>query len=30
MTSADVTGHFMPTAEGNWKWHEGSVLKAWK
>ena len=30
MTSADVTGHFMPTVEGNWKWHEGSVLKAWK
>ena len=30
MTAADVTGHFMPTADGNWKWHEGSVLKAWK
>ena len=30
MTAADVTGHFMPTADGTWKWHNGSVLKAWK
>ncbi|NCZ71018.1 MAG: hypothetical protein EBY80_12805 [Actinobacteria bacterium] len=29
MTAADVTGHFMPTADGTWKWLDGSVLKAW-
>jgi len=30
MTAADVTGHFMPTADGTWKWLQGSVLKAWE
>ncbi len=30
MTAADVTGHFMPTAQGTWKWLEGSVIKAWR
>lgn len=30
MTSADVTGHFMPTADGTYKWNEGSVIKAWR
>ena len=30
MTAADVTGHFMPTANGTWKWLDGSVLKAWQ
>jgi MoxR-like ATPase len=30
MTAADVTGHFMPTADGTWKWLDGSVLKAWE
>jgi MoxR-like ATPase len=30
MTAADVTGHFMPTADGTWKWLDGSVLKAWQ
>jgi len=30
MTAADVTGHFMPAADGTWKWLDGSVLKAWK
>lgn len=29
MTAADVTGHFMPTANGTWTWLEGSVVKAW-
>lgn len=29
MTSADVTGHFMPTTQGLWTWVEGSVLRAW-
>lgn len=30
MTSADITGHFMPTANGTWQWHDGSVIKAWR
>ena len=30
MTAADVTGHFMPTADGTWKWLDGSGLKAWE
>jgi MoxR-like ATPase len=30
MTAADVTGHFMPTADGTWKWLDGAVLKAWQ
>lgn len=30
MTAADVTGHFMPTSNGQWKWCTGSVLRAWK
>lgn len=30
MTAADVTGNFMPTANGTWQWHEGSVVKAWQ
>ena len=29
MTAADVSGHFMPTANGTWKWLDGAVLKAW-
>lgn len=30
MTAADVTGHFMPTASGQWNWNSGSVLRAWE
>lgn len=30
MTAADVTGHFMPTADGTWTWLEGQVVKAWR
>lgn len=30
MTAADVTGHFMPTSNGQWKWCSGSVLRAWQ
>jgi MoxR-like ATPase len=30
MTSADVTGHFMPTSQGLWTWTKGSVLRAWE
>lgn len=29
MTSSDVTGHYMPSGDGTWQWHNGSVLKAW-
>ena len=29
MTSAEVVGHFMPTGEGIWKWHNGAVVDAW-
>ena len=30
MTAADVTGHFMPSGDGTWKWLDGSVLRAWQ
>lgn len=30
MTSADITGHFKPCADGTWKWQDGVVIKAWK
>ena len=30
MTAADVTGHFMPSANGEWLWNDGAVLSAWK
>lgn len=30
MTSADITGHYMPTAGGAWKWHEGAAVRAWE
>lgn len=30
MTSSDITGHFMPTGGGTWKWHDGAVLRAWQ
>lgn len=30
MTAADVTGNFMPTADGTWKWNDGAVVKAWQ
>jgi MoxR-like ATPase len=30
MTSADVTGHWMPSASGTWQWHDGAVLRAWQ
>lgn len=30
MTDSDIRGHFKPTANGTWEWHEGAVIKAWK
>jgi MoxR-like ATPase len=30
MTSADVTGCFMPNAQGTWNWQMGSAMKAWE
>jgi MoxR-like ATPase len=30
MTSADITGHYMPSAAGSWHWHEGAAVKAWE
>lgn len=30
MTTADVTGCFMPTSEGVWKWQDGAAIKAWR
>lgn len=30
MTSADVTGCFMPSDTGQFVWNDGAVLKAWK
>lgn len=30
MTAADVTGCWMPAADGRWEWLEGSAIKAWK
>jgi MoxR-like ATPase len=29
MTTADVTGCFMPTDAGVWKWQDGAAIKAW-
>lgn len=29
MTTADVTGCFMPTDSGTWKWQDGAAIKAW-
>jgi MoxR-like ATPase len=29
MTAADVTGHYKPSSDGSWAWHEGAVVKAW-
>ena len=29
MTTADVTGCFMPTDSGVWKWHDGAAIRAW-
>lgn len=30
MTAADVTGHWMPSANGAWQWVDGACIKAWK
>lgn len=30
MTSADITGHWMPSASGSWNFHYGAVINAWK
>lgn len=30
MTAADVTGCFMPGADGQFIWNDGAVLRAWK
>jgi hypothetical protein len=30
MTSADITGHYKPSGDGVWNWHDGAVIKAWQ
>lgn len=30
MTAADVTGHWMPSANGAWQWVDGACIKAWQ
>lgn len=30
MTSADVTGCWMPSADGRWEWLDGQAVKAWR
>lgn len=30
MTSADVTGCWMPAANGQWEWLDGQAVKAWR
>lgn len=30
MTSADITGHYMPSASGTWHWHDGAAVRAWE
>lgn len=30
MTDANITGHYKPGANGQWKWQEGSAIKAWQ
>lgn len=30
MTAADVTGCWMPSADGGWKWLDGQAVKAWR
>jgi len=30
MTQADVTGCFMPNAQGTWNWQVGAAIKAWE
>jgi MoxR-like ATPase len=30
MTAADVTGHWMPSANGSWNWVNGAAVKAWE
>lgn len=29
MTQAEITGCWMPAAEGRWAWHDGTAIKAW-
>ena len=30
MTTADVSGMFMPSADGGFSWHDGAATKAWR
>jgi len=30
MTTADVSGMFMPSADGGFTWHDGAATKAWR
>jgi len=30
MTNLEVTGGFLPSSDGTFKWHEGAGIKAWK
>lgn len=30
LTTADVTGMWMPTGTGTWRWYEGPAVRAWR
>jgi hypothetical protein len=30
LTTADVTGCWMPVSDGRWEWHEGPAIRAWR
>lgn len=30
ITSAEVTGSYVPTGEGGWQWHDGPAIRAWR
>ena len=30
LTSADVTGAWLPNGEGGWQWQDGPALRAWR
>lgn len=30
MTDAELRGHWMPTANGTWEWHDGALIQAWR
>lgn len=30
ITSAEVTGSYVPNGEGGWRWHDGPAIRAWR